>query len=113
MDRDGRLAEGVDLIDPPELHEALDRSPQVGPDAIGLGLRIEGEPPVTLVGVLEVSLREELVEAFAVAGLLVAAAQGHADDQYRADDQSDDDQAENFHGSLARFEPSSGESRRR
>ena len=68
VDRDGGLAEVVDLIDPPELHEALDRSPQVGPDAIGLGLRIESEAPVTLVGVLEVSLREQLVEAFAVAG---------------------------------------------
>ena len=52
MDRDDRLAKRVDLIDPPELLETLDRSPQVGSDAIGLGLGIESQGPVNLVGVL-------------------------------------------------------------
>ena len=105
VDRDDRLAERVDLIDPPELLEALDRSPQVGPDAIGLGLRIESEAAVTLVGILVIPLREQLVGPFTVAGPVGAAAHGDTDGQHRAEHQSDDDQPENVHGSLARLEP--------
>ena len=70
VDGDDRLAERVDLIDPPELIEALDRSPQVAADAIGLGLRIESEAPVTLVGVLVIPRREQLVKLSSVARLL-------------------------------------------
>ena len=102
VDRDDRLAERVDLIDPPELLEALDRSPQVGSDATGLGLRIESEGPVSLVGILVIPLREQLVDPFPVAGLVGSSAHGDTDGQHRAKHQSDDDQPENVHGSLAR-----------
>ena len=89
VDRDDRLAERVDLIDPPELHEALDRLPQVGSDAVGLGLRIESEGPVTLVGILVIPRREQLVEPFTVGRLGRLATE--TDGQYRAAHQSDDD----------------------
>ncbi len=55
-----RLAKCVDLIDPPEPLETLDRSPQVGSDTIGLGLRIESKRPVYLVRILEVPLRQKV-----------------------------------------------------
>ena len=78
VDRNDRLAKRVDLIDPPELLETLDRSLQVGPNAIGLGLRIQSEGPVNLIGILVVPLREQLVGPFPVAGLVGPAAHGDA-----------------------------------
>jgi len=91
MDHDDRLSERVDLIDPPEMREALDRSPQVGSDAVGLGLRIESKGPVTLVGILVITLREQFVESLTIDGRLGTLAQGDTDGQYRAAHQSGDD----------------------
>ena len=84
MDRDDGLAQRVDLIDAPEVLEALDRALQVA-DAIGLGLRIESQGAVTLVGILEIPLREQLVGPFTIAGPVGTAAHGDAQGQNRAD----------------------------
>ncbi len=80
MHGDDRIPEGVDFIHPPEPPEALDRPFQVAADAVGLGLRIAGEPPVALVRVLVVARGEELVAslAIALAGDIVAAGQREA-----------------------------------
>ena len=68
------FAESVDFIDAAELVQTTNRLPQVGSDAIGLGLGVESQPAVALVGVLEVAVGKELVESLAIRRLVGAVA---------------------------------------
>jgi len=105
MNRDGRLKERIDFIDPTELRQALDRFLQIGAGEVGLGFCIERQATETLVRVLVIPRGQQLVKPFAIAGPFGAAAQRDTNCQHRAAHQSDDDQAEKFHGSLEEFEP--------
>lgn len=58
VDRDDRLTEGVDFVVPPELRQTFDGFPQITPGVLGVGLLVEREAPVALVGILVVSRRE-------------------------------------------------------
>ena len=61
VDRDDRLAERVDLVVRPELHQARDRLLQVSANERGIVLRIKGEGPVPIVGVLVIPLLGQLI----------------------------------------------------
>ncbi len=56
--RDGRVAEIVDLVEPPEWAEAVDRRFQVRADLAGVVGRVEGQGAVGVVSVLVVPLLE-------------------------------------------------------
>jgi hypothetical protein len=100
----------VDLIETPEIREALDGSLQVGSDELEVSLRLECQASITLVGILEISLIEQLVESFTVLGSVAAAGLGHIDGQKWGTGESNHENAEEFHESLARLCNASGES---
>jgi len=61
VDLDDRLAKRVDLVCAPKIHQARDRLLQVSANERGIVLRIKGEGPVTIVGVLVISLLGQLI----------------------------------------------------
>ena len=61
VDLDDRLAERVDLVCAPKIHQARDRLLQVSANERGIVLRIKGEGPVSIVGVLVIPLLGQLI----------------------------------------------------
>ena len=61
VDFDDRLAERVDLVRAPKIHQARDRLLQVSANERGIVLRIKGEGPVPIVGVLVIPLLGQLI----------------------------------------------------
>ena len=101
MDGDNAVTEVVDFVDPTEPGEALNPAFQVGSNAIRLGLCIERQAAVTLERILEIPVREQLVEPIAAVKSLGWLPYGNTGGQYDVARQSGGDPATMVHGSLA------------